>query len=109
MFISNSYEETGLRLLAISPIALRTAKTLWSFGCSKCSRVKIIEMQFYFVTENESAGSNSLTGVIATALCALNKRNLQMEAAAAGRRIGFMIMLAQNMSPSTSLMAQLEF
>ena len=61
-------------------------------------------MQFYFVTENESAGSNSLTGVIATALCALNKRNLQMEAAAAGRRIGFMIMLAQNMSPLTSWM-----
>ena len=32
---------------------------------------------------------NSLTGVIATALCALNKRNLQMEAAAAGNRAGF--------------------
>ena len=24
-----------------NPIALRTAKTLWSFGCSECSRVKV--------------------------------------------------------------------
>ena len=24
----------------INPIALRTAKTLWSFGCSECNRVK---------------------------------------------------------------------
>lgn len=40
------------------------------------------------ISGNEAAGSKSLTGVIATALCALNKRNLQMEAAAAGI-IGF--------------------
>ena len=38
----------------------------------------------FYIAENELAGVNSLTGVIATALCALNKRNLQMEAAAAG-------------------------
>ena len=25
---------------SFSPIALRTAKTLWSFGCSECIRVK---------------------------------------------------------------------
>ena len=32
---------TGLVLIiAIKPIALRTAKTLWSFGRSECSRVK---------------------------------------------------------------------
>ena len=24
----------------VNPIALRTAKTLWSFGCSECNRVK---------------------------------------------------------------------
>ena len=24
----------------VNPIALRTAKTLWSFGCSECSRGK---------------------------------------------------------------------
>ena len=27
-------------LIHHDPIALRTAKTLWSFGCSECSRVK---------------------------------------------------------------------
>ena len=26
--------------LLLNPIALRTAKTLWSFDCSKCNRVK---------------------------------------------------------------------
>ena len=25
----------------VNPIALRMAKTLWSFGCSECSRVKL--------------------------------------------------------------------
>ena len=31
-----------VKLLALfNPIALRTAKTLWSFGCSECNRVKI--------------------------------------------------------------------
>ena len=25
----------------LNPIALRTAKTVWSFGCSECNRVKI--------------------------------------------------------------------
>ena len=27
--------------LLFNPIALRTAKTLWSFDCSECNRVKI--------------------------------------------------------------------
>ena len=26
----------------VNPIALRTAKTLWSFGCSECNRVKTL-------------------------------------------------------------------
>ena len=26
--------------LVVNPDALRTAKTLWSFGCSECNRVK---------------------------------------------------------------------
>ena len=26
--------------LVLNPTALRTAKTLWSFGCSECNRVK---------------------------------------------------------------------
>ena len=31
-----------VKLLALfNPIALGTAKTLWSFGCSECNRVKI--------------------------------------------------------------------
>ena len=27
-------------LSVLNPIAVRTAKTLWSFGCSECNRVK---------------------------------------------------------------------
>ena len=30
-------------LLMINPIAIRTAKTLWSFGCSECNRIKTAE------------------------------------------------------------------
>lgn len=39
---------------------------------------------YYYVTENGEYGESSLTAVIVTALCALNKRNIQMEAAATG-------------------------
>ena len=28
--------------LLFNPFALRTAKTLWSFGCSECNRVKAL-------------------------------------------------------------------
>ena len=28
----------------INPIALRTAKTLWSFGSSECNRLKMVTM-----------------------------------------------------------------
>ena len=31
----------------VNPIAFRLAKTLWSFGCSECSRVKIL---VYFIS-----------------------------------------------------------
>ena len=32
---------TVVHTLYFNPTALRTAKTLWSFGCSECNRVKI--------------------------------------------------------------------
>jgi hypothetical protein len=38
-----------------------------------------------YFTENGECGESSLTAVIVTALCALNKRNIQMEAAATGK------------------------
>ena len=35
-------------VVIINPIALRMAKTLWSFGCFECSRVKAVrKMDFY--------------------------------------------------------------
>ena len=33
-------EKDGMVFFHLNPIALRTAKTLWSFGHSKCNRVK---------------------------------------------------------------------
>ncbi|XP_060585549.1 serine/threonine-protein kinase SMG1-like, partial [Ruditapes philippinarum] len=54
--------------------------------------VRLLELQVQeskaaidvFVKENGECGESSLTAVIVTALCALNKRNIQMEAAATG-------------------------
>ena len=42
--IANYHQNPSLSnicLKAFNPIALRTAKTLWSFGHSECNRVKI--------------------------------------------------------------------
>ena len=30
-----------VKLLCFNPVALRTAKTLWSLGCSECNRVNL--------------------------------------------------------------------
>ena len=40
-FISECLVRQKVDGLALNPIALRTAKTLWSFGRSECNRVKI--------------------------------------------------------------------
>ena len=46
--------------------------------------------EFYLLyAENGSFGVSSLCAVVVTVLCALNKRNLQMEAAATGRGPAF--------------------
>ena len=34
------YTKSSFSGLLLNPIALRTAKTLWSFGCSECNRVR---------------------------------------------------------------------
>ena len=42
--LSMSGKLSCVRMVHFNPIALRTAKTQWSFGCSECNRVK--EKQF---------------------------------------------------------------
>ena len=37
---STFYRENTLLPLVFNPVALRTAKTLWSFGRSECNRVR---------------------------------------------------------------------
>ena len=39
LFCSSKVYECAL--MVFNPIALRTAKTLWSFGCSECNRVNV--------------------------------------------------------------------
>ena len=36
-----------MRVFIFNPIALRTAKTLWSFGCFECNRVKTLLFCIY--------------------------------------------------------------
>ena len=51
-------EVTINRFLRLNPIALRMAKTLWSFGHSQCNRVKmygnatILFLPFFFKRDN---------------------------------------------------------
>ena len=40
LFISLDNEYVLKKGSTHNPVALRTAKTLWSFGCSECNRVK---------------------------------------------------------------------
>ena len=39
--LSHGYQTA--KNIRLNPIALRTAKTLWSFGHSECSRVKVLK------------------------------------------------------------------
>ena len=43
--------EAGQLLWSINPIALKTSKTLWSFGRSECNRVKEMDFQNFVFSQ----------------------------------------------------------
>ena len=42
----------------VNPIALRTAKTLWSFGLSECSRIMYVKYKVFSVCVVKLVGCN---------------------------------------------------
>ena len=58
--------------LTLNPIALRTAKTLWSFGCSECNRVKGLKVKRMTLAECRPKYKISETASADASINALN-------------------------------------